>query len=35
MAADLHLDPTTGGFNGLKQLERTLPSRWYIDWSSL
>ena len=31
MAADLHLDPTTGGFNGLKQLERTLPSRWYID----
>ena len=31
MSADLHDDPTAGGFNGLKQLERTLPSSWYYD----
>ena len=24
-------DPTAGGFNGLKRLERTLPSHWYFD----
>ncbi len=31
MSADRHDDPTAGGFNGLKRLERTLPSSWYID----
>jgi len=31
MSADMKVDPTEGPFNGLKQLERTLPSSWYID----
>jgi glycine betaine catabolism A len=31
MSAESHDDPTAGGFNGLKQLERTLPSSWYYD----
>lgn len=31
MSADVKADPTDGPFNGLKQLERTLPSSWYID----
>ena len=30
MSAELD-DPTAGGFNGLKRLERTLPSSWYYD----
>ena len=31
MSAAPEDDPTQGAFNGLKRLERTLPSRWYID----
>ncbi len=31
MSAEIENDPTTGGFNGLKRLERTLPSSWYYD----
>ncbi len=31
MSADPSDDPTAGGFNGLKRLERTLPSEWYFD----
>jgi Rieske 2Fe-2S family protein len=31
MSAELNDDPTAGGFNGLKRLERTLPSSWYYD----
>jgi glycine betaine catabolism A len=29
--AALNADPMTGGYNGLKQLERTLESSWYFD----
>jgi glycine betaine catabolism A len=31
MSAEFDDDPTAGGFNGLKRLERTLPSSWYFD----
>ena len=31
MSADPNDDPTAGAFNGLKRLERTLPSSWYYD----
>ena len=31
MVAAINQDPTAGGFNGLKQAERTLESSWYID----
>ena len=31
MSVDAKLDPTTGEFSGLKQLQASLPSRWYYD----
>jgi len=31
MSAERDDDPTAGDFNGLKRLERTLPSSWYFD----
>lgn len=31
MSAEPTDDPITAGFNGLKRLERTLPTRWYLD----